>query len=321
MRGFRLVTGPSGPQAELQSYPTPDPQPREILVAVRTAALNRGELLNLRADPSAGPAGYECAGEIVRLGADVTGFAIGDRVMGFCRGGFADFAVMAEGDAMHVPDGLSWEQAATVPAVFTVAHDMVIAQGHLSAGDWLLVLGASSGVGVAAIQTAKALGAKVIGTSGSPNKLERLEALGLDFGICSRTDDFCDTVMQVTGDRGVNLVVNNVGGSVFVAAIRALAFEGRLALVGQLDGVSTSLLELGVVHRKRLCVFGVSNYLRSAEQRAASNRAFARDVLPFIESGKIGPHVDKVFDLDDLQQAIDFMRSDNHLGKIAVRVS
>jgi len=197
---------------------------------------------------------------------------------------------------------------------------MLIAQGRLAAGHWLLVTAVSSGVGVAALQTAKVLGARVIGTSGSPEKLARLEKLGLDVGIRTRAGDFHDAVVKATDGKGVNLVVNNVGGSVFGECLRSLAFEGRLATVGHLDRVLSAALDIELLHRKRLTVFGVSNRLRTAAQRAETVRAFARDLLPYFADGRLRPLVDRVFGFDELPAAVRFMESDAQVGKIVVRV-
>jgi len=240
-------------------------------------------------------------------------------VMGRCGGGFAEFAVMDARETMRAPARLSWEEAAATPLVFLVVYDMLVTQGHLTSGQWLLVTGASSGVGVAALQTARALGARVIGTSGSDDKLARLTGLGLDVGIRTRSADFHDAVMKATDGKGANLAVNNVGGSVFAEILRSLAFEGRLAIVGHLDRVMTSPLDLEALHSKRLTVFGVSNRLRNAAQRAETVRGFVRDVLPFLEDGRLRPLVDKAFAFEDLAAAIAFMESDAQVGKIVVR--
>jgi NADPH:quinone reductase len=318
MKAFWISPGPSGTRVELRDTPAPEPKAGEILVRVRGAALNRGELLGKTGAP-AKPGGGECAGEIVKVGEGVAGLTVGDRVMGRCGGGFAELAVMDAREAMRVPARLSWEEAAATPLVFLVVYDMLIAQGHLTTGQWLLVTGISSGVGVAALQTAKALGAGVIGTSGSQDKLDRLRALGLDVGIRTRTADFHDAVMKATDGKGANLAVNNVGGSVFAECLRSLAFEGRLAIVGHLDRVMTTPLDLEALHSKRLSVFGVSNRLRNAAQRAETVRGFVRDIVPFLEDGRLRPAVDKALAFEDLPTAIAFMESDRQVGKIVVR--
>jgi NADPH2:quinone reductase len=320
MKAYWITPGSDGTGVELRETATPEPKPGEILVRVRAASLNRGELLRGKPGGPAKPGGGECAGEVVKVGDGVTGVSAGDRMMGRCGGGFAEYALMDAREAMRVPGPLAWEEAAATPLTFIVVYDMLIAQGHLMAGHWLLVTGVSSGVGVAALQTGKVLGARVIGTSGSSDKLARLEKLGLDVGIHTRVGDFHDAVMKATDGKGANLVVNNVGGTVFAECIRALAFGGRLATVGHMDHVLTATLDLEALHRRRLTVFGVSNQLRTAAQRAETVRGFVTDVLPHFEDGRLRPLVDQVFGFDDLPAAIKFMESDAQVGKIVVRV-
>ena len=320
MKAYWISPGPSGTRVERRETPTPEPKAGEILVRVCAASLNRGELLGGAHGAAPKPGGGECAGEVVKVGDGVTGVAVGARMMGRCGGGYAEYALMDAREAMPVPAKLTWEEAAATPLTFIVVYDMLVAQGHLGAGQWLLVTGVSSGVGVAALQTGKALGARVIGTSGSAEKLARLEALGLDVSIRTRVGDFHDAVLKATDGKGVNLVVNNVGGTVFGECVKSLAFEGRLAIVGHLDRVLSAPLDIEALHRKRLTVFGVSNRLRTAAQRAQTVRAFARDILPRFEDGRLRPLVDKVYPLDDLAAAITFMESDAQVGKIVVRV-
>jgi NADPH:quinone reductase-like Zn-dependent oxidoreductase len=283
-------------------------------VKIHASSLNRGELIaghGLIAAGAAKPAGQEAAGEVV---------GSGERVMGRCPGGFAEFGLMDKSDAIPVPPNLSWEEAGAIPLTFMVVHDMLVAQGGLKAGEWLLVTGVSAGVGVAALQAAKAIGAKVIGTSGSAEKLQKLKAIGLDVGVETRKPDFYDAVMKATGGKGVNLVVNNVGGSVFAECVRTLAFQGRLATVGYLDRVMKAELDIDALHAKRLKLFGVSNKNRNAESRAVTVRGFVADFLPYFASGRLKPLVDRVYRFDELPQAKAFVESDAHLGKVVIRM-
>jgi NADPH:quinone reductase len=323
MKSYWLKPDSGKTAIEFRDVPAPEPGPGQILLRMHAAGLNRGELIVGHAVKTGGPAkaaGGEGAGEVAKLGEGVTSFKAGDRVMGRCSGAFAEYSLMDAREALAMPKNLSWEEAACIPLVFMVVHDMLIAQGRLKAGEWLLVTGISSGVGVAALQTAKALGAKVIGTSGSQEKLDKLKGMGLDVGIRTRSGDFAKAVMDATGGKGANLVVNNVGGSVFPETIRALAYEGRHATIGYVDGVLKAEIDIEALHTKRLTLFGVSNRLRTPEQRAVTVRGFAADVLPFIAAGKIKPLIDRVFPFAELPAAKAYMESNAQVGKIAVRI-
>jgi len=314
MKAYFIQSGSEETTLELREVPRPEAGPGQVLVRVRAASLNRGEFLRahgLTKPGAAKPAGSDGAGEVE---------GTGERVMGRLPGAFAEYALMDRYDLIPVPSSLSWEDAAAVPITFMVVHDMLVGQGGLKAGEWLLVTGVSSGVGVAALRAAKALGAKVIGTSGSNEKLEKLRQLGLDMAIQTRKPDFHDAVMEATGGKGVDLVVNNVGGTVFAECIRCLGFQGRLATVGYLDGSMKSEIDLDALHSKRLKLFGVSNKLRNGPQRAVTVQGFIRDFLPLFASGKLKPLIDKVYDFKDLPEAKARMEADAQVGKLVVRI-
>jgi NADPH:quinone reductase-like Zn-dependent oxidoreductase len=219
-----------------------------------------------------------------------------------------------------VPPSLSWEAAASIPLTFLVSFDMLVLQGRLKAGEWLLINGVSSGVGVASLQLGKALGAKVIGTSGSAEKLALLATLGLDVALRTRTANFAAAVLEATQRHGADLIVNTVGGSVFAENIRALAFEGRHATVGYVDGVLHADIDLEAVHAKRLTLFGVSNKLRSKEQRSAAVPRFVAEVMPHVAAGRIKPQIDRVIAFSQLPDAKARMEAGDHVGKIVLRM-
>lgn len=309
---------------ECRDTQVPEPGPGQLLLRMHAAGLNRGEfVLGHGLHGKAGSwkqIGGEGAGEVVGVGKDVTEFHIGDQVMGRCAGAFSEYCLMDVAEAMPKPDSLSWEQAACLPMTFLVAFDMLVIQGRIKPGEWILINGVSSGVGVAALQLGKALGAKVIGTSGSADKLEMLKALGLDLALHTRTANFADQVMAATQQHGADLIVNAVGGSVFAENIRAAAFEARLAIVGYVDGVLRGDLDLEAFHAKRLSLFGVSNKLRTKAQRAQAVPRFTSDVLPYFSAGKIKPQVDKKFDFEELAAAKACMEAGQHAGKIVLRM-
>src|SRR5690554_62449 len=322
MQSYSIESANGQAKLHLQDIGRPVPGPGQVLLRLHAAGLNRGELIAAHASTGAAsrpkPLGSEGAGEVIELAADVSNVKMGDRVMGRCYGAFAEYALMDAAEAMLIPDGPSWQEAAAIPLAYLVAYDMLVVQGKLQADEWLLITGASSGVGVACLQLAKALKSRVAGTSGSAEKLARLQALGLDVGIQTRSPDFCDAVMQTTQDKGANLVVNNVGGSVFAECMRSMAYEGRFATVGYLDGQLSSNIDIGLLHAKRLVLFGVSNKLRSAAERAALVQRFTADILPLFAGGQLRALIDRSYPFEELPAAIQHMEANRHVGKIVM---
>jgi NADPH:quinone reductase-like Zn-dependent oxidoreductase len=320
MRSYWMVATETEARVELRDTDLPEPGPTQMLVRVRAAGVNRGEFIigGLTKAGSAKPLGIEGAGEVVKAGAQVKRFAPGARVMGRWPGAMADYVLAEEALTLAVPEGMPWEEAGALPTTYMVSHDMLVLQGGLKPGGWLLVTGVSSGVGVASLQIAKAIGAKVIGTSGSQAKLDKLKALGLDVAICTRNADFQPQVMDATGGAGVNLVVNNVGGTVFAECVRCLAFEGRLATVGYVDNVLKAEIDLQALHAKRLVLFGVSQKMTSPAQKAEGTRVFAEQMLPLVASGQLRPLVDRGFPFAQMPAARAHMEANAHVGKIVV---
>ena len=319
MKSYWMQTDGVNADIHLRDMDIPTPGPGQLLVRVRAAGLNRGEFIlghGLHKAGSAKQIGMEAAGEVVSCGPGVNDLKPGDRVMGRCPGAFAEYALMSEPETMKIPASLDWNQAAALPLTSLVVFDMLVVQGNLKPGEWVLITGVSSGVGVSALTMAKALGARVIGTSGSKEKLDQLKSLGLDVGICTREPNFYDALMTATNGKGVDLVVNTVGGSVFAECVRAMAFQGRLATVGYVDGVLKAEMDIEALHAKRLILFGVANKLRSAEHRAAAMPDFKKMILPLVESGKIVPIIYKTLPFEQLLEAKAIMDSSQHLGKI-----
>lgn len=322
MKSYWISKTATGTELELRELPVPTPGPDQVLVRVRATSINRGDIMGaikLHSAKGGRPAGVDGAGEVEAIGANVTGVAVGDRVMFRAKGCFAEYVVVESTLLTPIPACLNYEQAAVIPIAYITAYEALLQFGGLQRDDWVLIAGASSGVGVAAVQIAKMCGAKVIGTSGSTEKLTRLKELGLDAGILTRGENFTEEALRITGGAGAKLAVNLVGGSAFSGCLGVLADFGRLAVVGYVDGQMLTGLDIEPVHGKRLQIFGLSNAPLSIAMRAVAQRGFERDVMPAIIDGRIVPVIDRTFSFDELPAAKHYVEQNALLGKVAIR--
>lgn len=322
MKAVRVIPSPAGGKVEIQDIPAPVAGAGQVLVKVRAAGLNRGEINQAR-DLRTGntiTAGVEFAGEVAAVGEGVSGWREGDRVMGHGRGCQAEYVIADPLALMAVPDGLSWIDAAAFPNVFITAHDAVVTNGRLRAGEAVLINGASGGVAMAAIQIASLLGASpVIATSRSAAKLDRLSQFGVDVGINASSESQVDAVMAATDNRGVDLIIDTVGGPVFEANMQCLAVKGRLVNIARL-GSNTAQIDLSLLWLKRLTLVGVTFRTRSEQERLECIQACARDMLPFLAAGRIRLPIDRTFPMDAIGEAHAYMQLDQHVGKIVLVV-
>jgi putative PIG3 family NAD(P)H quinone oxidoreductase len=323
-----VISQPGEPDVlQYRDVPDPAPGPEDLLVRVRAAGLNRADLLQRRGGyPQPGPKpefdipGLEFAGEVLQAGTRVEGFSAGDRVMGLLAGGgYAEQVVIHHRVAMKVPESLSWNEAGGTPEVYITAHD-ALRQCDLQAGESVLIHAAGSGVGVAAIQIAKMLGATMVaGTAGSDEKLSLAKGLGLDLGVNYRTQDFADEVTQATGGRGVDVILDVIGADYWERNLRSLALKGRMVLVGLMSGATTQA-NLGLLLAKRASVRGTTLRARPLEEKALATRAFEKSVLPHIASGRIKVVVDRAFPLAEAAEAHRYMESNANFGKVVLEV-
>lgn len=323
-----VIQGKGGPEVlHLQDVPAPHPNAWEVKIAVRASALNRADLLQLlgayaapRGAPSDIP-GLEYAGEVIAVGANVTRLRPGDRVMGLVGGGaFAEQVVAHEREVVRLPEGLSFEQAAAIPEAFLTAYDALVLQGGLRSGEVALVHAAASGVGTAALQIIKAIGATAIGTARSTGKLQRLQReFGLENAITVGSDvQFADVVKAASSGRGADVALELVGGSYLPETFRAMTLRGRVVLVGLLAGRSADV-DLGMVLSKRLTLIGTVLRSRPAEEKITAALALERHVVPLFERGLLRPIVDEVVPFPEVRRGFERMQQNQSFGKIVLR--
>ena len=329
MRAVKIVSHGGVEGLEVGEAEQPQAAGDRVRVRVRAAALNRADLLQRRGlypAPKGAPAsipGLEFAGEVEALGADAHAWRVGQRVFGITGGGAqAEYVVVPENTLAEIPDRLGWEEAAAVPEAFVTAHDALFTQGGLAMGERLVVHAAGSGVGLAALQLARAAGAQTFGTARTADKLERARAYGLDEACVVRDDPqtFAAAVRGWTNGAGVELILDLVGANYLAANLDALAPRGRLLLVGTMAGTSAPL-DFRQVMAKRLRITGTVLRARSAEEKARATRLFAAHVVPLVARGTVRPVIDSVYDMHDIRAAHLRLESNETFGKIVLRVT
>lgn len=320
-----VITKPGGPEVlALEERPVPEPGPGEIRVRVHASALNRADLLQRRGSypaPPGAPAdvpGLEYAGEVDAIGEGAGLWAVGNRVMGIIGGGgHAEYVVVHEREAIRIPQNLSMDEAAAVPEAFLTAYDALFRQLDLKVGERVLIHAVGSGVGTAALQLARAAGANTLGTSRTAEKLRRAGELGLEVGIDTAREDLAEAVNQATYGSGVHAVLDLVGGKLLEASLRVLALKGRAIVVGTTGG-SKAEIDLGLLLRRRIHLFGTVLRSRPLEEKIALAREFSSSVLPLLSSGRIRPVVDSTFYFRDIRKAHERMESNSTFGKITL---
>ncbi len=303
------------------------PAGEEVLVRIRAAGLNRADLLQVKGLYAAPPGypqeipGLEFAGDVAEVGEAVTTFKPGDRVFGITAGGAqAEYLSTRESLLVKIPVNLNYTEAAAIPEAFITAHDAVFTQAGLKAGETLLIHAVGSGVGLAALQLAKANSAWVIGTSRTADKLKACKKLGLDEAILTDGEmDFAEVIKEKTSGRGANVILDLVGAKYFSANLQSLAQKGRLMLVGLTSG-ATAEFNMGLALHKRATITGTVLRARPDEEKAEATKAFAEQVVPLFENGKLKPNVDKVFPLDDVQAAYKYLGSNASFGKVVLEI-
>jgi NADPH2:quinone reductase len=326
MKAWFAVPGSEGAVFELRESPVPAAAPDQVVVAVRAAGVNRGELIRgaqLRAgNPAAGPAraGGEFAGEIVALGGGVSGWKSGDRVMGRTAGSYAQYVAAPQRALMRIPASMSWAEAAAIPNVFVTAHDALVTNAAARPGESVMITAGPSGVGTAAIQIARHIGANpALATTRSPSKVAALRALGAHEVLDTRDGGWVDAVLGATSGRGVDVIIDHVGGPMLADNIRVLALKGRLVSVGRNAG-RVGDCDLDEIARKRASIIGVTFRTRTPEESLACSERFAGHLLDAVAKGTLKPVLDRTFPFDRLHDAHAYMLSDAQTGKIVLSV-
>lgn len=323
-----VITEPGGPEVfQVQEVPDPVAGPEDVLVSVHATALNRADLLQRRGRYPGPPGtrddipGLEMAGIIEAVGERVVGWKAGDHVMALLGGmGYASKVVVHERMLMPVPPNLDLVQAASIPEVFLTAYDALFLQCELQVGEAVLVHAAGSGVGTAAIQLADAASCRIFGTAGSKEKLERAAELGLDVGINYHEEDFAEVIRERTEGQGVDVILDVIGAPYWERNIASLAVKGRMVIVGSMGGGRVEQMVIGQLSAHRASVRGTLLRARPLEEKATLVQAFNRRIVPLFANESLVPVVDRVFSLDEVGEAHEYMESNANFGKIVLQI-
>jgi len=321
-----IAEGSGGPEVlKLVERPVPQPKEGEILVRVRFAGVNRPDVIQRQGGyppPPGAPdiLGLEIAGEVVGSGPNAQRFSVGDRVMALVAGGgYADYAVVHESNALPIPDALSLEEAGAVPETYFTVWTNVFERGGLRKGETLLVHGGTSGIGTTAIQLARAFGATVIATAGSQEKCEACRRLGADVAVDYRKQDFVAAVKGATAGKGADVILDMVGGDYIPRNHEAAAQDGRIVQIAFLKGSKVEV-DFRRLMLKRLTHTGSTLRARSVAEKASIARELEARVLPLLAEGRCRPVMDSTFPLEDVAQAHARMDGGEHIGKIVLKV-
>ena len=320
------IAAPGGPeQLRIAVRPIPVPGENEVLIRVEAAGVNRPDVMQRqgRYPPPAGASdlpGMEVAGEIVALGAKVSGAVLGNKVTSLLPGGgYAEYALAAAPLCMPIPAGLSLVEAAAIPETFMTVWTNLFERGGCKAGDIVLIHGGTSGIGTTAIQLAKAWGARVYATAGSDRKARACEALGAVRGIDYKTEDFVEIMRAEAKGHGVDITLDMVAGTYVQRNLEIAAVEGRVVTISLLGGARAEI-NLGTILTKRLTLTGSTLRSRTVAQKAAVADAVRNNVWPLLASGKVRPVIFATFPLAQASEAHRLMETSNHIGKIVLTV-
>ena len=318
------IASPGGPEVLRPArIPVPRPKHAELLIKVAAAGVNRPDVMQRKGayppPPGAPPTpGLEIAGTVAAIGDGARRFALDDQLCALVPGGgYAEYCVVAESNAMRVPRGLSLMEAAALPETFMTVWTNVFDRGRLKKDETLLVHGGSSGIGTTAIMLAKAFGAKVLVTAGSDEKCQACLALGADHAINYRQADFAEYLLELTAGRGADVILDMVGGDYVERNLRCAAKDGRIVSISFLKG-SRVEIDLMPMMLKRLTLTGSTLRPRTIEEKAAICRALEEKVWPLIEGGTLKPHIHATFPLHQAADAHALMESSRHIGKIVL---